>query len=172
MRDPRVPEQQLDALQTLDKLTRFASEDLARGLNRRSFLRRAGGGAFGFMITLTTGKLFAPRPAAAAAPGPRPSLQPMVPACAPPGPYCNYQGQSPGLPTACHGAHCFQHLSNGQIRQCHIWYIYPAGCWTTASGNGYWTCCDCQCDGGSTCGCAQYSDGSTSPPPLPSRPIG
>jgi len=168
MSDSRVPDQQLNALQTLDKVTRFASEDLARGINRRSFLQRAGTGAFAFMITLATGKLLAPRSAAAAGVD-KPVKPPVTPACAPPGPYCNYDGLSPGEPNACRGAHCFQHLNNGQIWQCHVFYIYPAGCWTTASGGGYWTCCDCRCDNGSSCGCAQFS---ASPVPLPSKPVG
>jgi len=163
MSDPRVPDQQLNALQTLDKVTRFASEDLARGINRRSFLQRAGTGAFAFMITLATGKLFAPQPAAAAGTKPPEDQQP---ACAPPGPYCN---TGSGPLSGCRGAHCFQHLNNGQIWQCHVFYIYPVGCWTTASGGGYWTCCDCQCDNGATCGCAQFS---AAPSPLPSKPVG
>ena len=57
--------QQTRGLETLDRLTRFASEDLARGLNRRAFLRRSGAGAFAFMISLTSGKLLSPRGAAA-----------------------------------------------------------------------------------------------------------
>jgi hypothetical protein len=69
MSDSLIPEQRTHGLETLDKLTRFASEDLARNVNRRSFLRQAGTGAFTFMITLATGKLFAPRPAAAARDG-------------------------------------------------------------------------------------------------------
>jgi len=162
MADPSIPEQRTHGLETLDKLTRFASEDLARGLNRRSFLRRAGTGAFTLMITVATGKLFVPRSAAAAGIKPPPTIS-----CAPPGPYCNTGG---GDLSGCRGAHCFQHLSGGQIRQCHVYYaFYPAGCWTTASGGGYWTCCDCQCDSGATCGCAQFS---LSPGPAPSEPVG
>jgi hypothetical protein len=170
MSDPLVPEQRTRGLETVDKLARFASEDLARRLDRRSFLRRAGGGAFGFMITLTTGKLFAPQPAAAAGLGPKPAAPPLVPSCAPPGPYCNYEGVSPQQPDACHGAHCFQHFSGGQIQQCHVYYaFYSSGCWTTAASGGYWTCCDCQCNNGSTCGCAQFSG---TPVPSPDRPVG
>src|SRR5262249_36311227 len=139
MSDPSVQNRQTRGLETLDRLTRFASEDLARGLNRRSFLRRTGAGAFAFMITLTSGKLLSPRGAAAAGPGTK-SGPPLVPSCAPPGPYCNYQGGSPPQPNSCHGAHCFQHMSGGQIRQCHVYYaFYPSGCWTTAASGGYWT---------------------------------
>jgi len=166
MSDTRVPDQQLNALQTLDKLTRFASEDLARGLNRRSFLRQAGTGAFAFMITAVTGKLLTPRSAAAASIKPPPAL----PNCAPPGPYCNYEGGSPPQPDACRGAHCFQHMSGGQVRQCQVYYqYYPSGCWTSTGSGGFWTCCDCQCEGGATCGCAQFS---AAPLPAPSKPVG
>jgi len=165
MADPSIPEQRTHGLQTLDKLTRFASEDLARGINRRSFLRQAGTGAFTFMIALATGKMLTPRSAAAAS-GTKPPVSPNI-SCAPPGPYCNTGG---GDLSGCRGAHCFQHLSSGQIRQCRVYYtFYSAGCWTTASGGGYWTCCDCQCDGGATCGCAQFS---TAPVPSPSGPVG
>src|SRR5690349_19270042 len=104
MADTPPAEPRLSSLQTLDKVTRFASEDLARNLNRRTFLQRAGTGAFAFMITLATGRMLAPRPAAAAGVGPKPA-QPLVPNCAPPGPYCNYEGTFPPQPDACHGAH-------------------------------------------------------------------
>src|SRR5689334_19440781 len=113
MSDPVVPEQQSRALETLDKITRFASEDLARTINRRSFMRRAGTGAFGMMLALATGKAFAPRQAAAG--GAKPPGAFLVTNCAPRGPYCNYVGNSPPQTAACHGAHCCQHLSGGQI---------------------------------------------------------
>jgi hypothetical protein len=169
MSDSPIPEQSTHGLETLDKLTRFASEDLARGLNRRSFMRRAGTGAFAFMITLTTGKLFTPRSAAAAAIGPKPPEPAPLISCSPPGPYCNTGG---GSLTGCHGAHCFQHLYNGTIYQCQVYYqYYSAGCWTTAASGGYWTCCDCSCGTPrvATCGCAQFSG---TPAPSPDRPVG
>jgi hypothetical protein len=171
MRDPRVPGQQLDGLQALDKLTRFVSEDLARGLNRRSFLRRAGGSAFAFMITLATGRLFTARSTAQAADGTiglRPAPAPIgTIICTPPGPFCNTGG---GPLSGCHGAHCFEHLYNGQLYTCRLTYNwFPVGCWTNSGNGGYWTCCDCRCADGIFCGCAQFSG---NPAPLPSRPSG
>ena len=170
MRDPFAPQPESPVLYNVDRLTRFASEDLARSLNRRTFLRRAGNTAFILMAGLAGGRWLGPRPAFAAGKPlpPEPAPKPQVPACAPPGPYCNYEGNSPSQPDACHGAHCFQHLSGGVIQQCHVYYaFYPSGCWTTASGGGYWTCCDCQCGNGSTCGCAQFS---LTPSPVPTGP--
>ncbi len=145
----------------LDHTTRLLSEGLARALNRRVFLKRAGQATFGVVATLAAGHSLAERAAAMRHPG----VDPLTPNCAPPGPYCNTGG---GDLSGCHGGHCFQHMSGNQIVQCHIWTaFYPAGCWTTASGNAYWVCCDCQCDGGSSCGCAQLT---TAPSPLPDGP--
>ena len=145
-----------------EQTTRILSENLARALDRRTFLKRAGQATFGVVATLAAGHSLAER-AAAATVGPR--VDPMAPQCAPPGPYCNTGG---GILSGCHGAHCFQHLSGSQVLQCHVYYtFYQAGCWTTAVSGGYWTCCDCQCTGGPTCGCAQFSTG---PVPLPDGP--
>jgi len=139
---------------------------LARAVNRRTFLKRAGQATFGVVATLAAGHSLSER---AEAQRVGPNVDPLVPSCAPPGPYCNLDGQN--NPNGCHGAHCFQHRSNGQVLQCQVMYgWYQAGCWTTASGGGYWTCCDCACgpNGGSPlCGCAQFSTG---PIPLPDSP--
>jgi len=145
---------------SLDHTARLLSEGLARAVNRRTFLKRAGQATFGVVATLAAGHSLAER---ADAQIKHPNVDPLNPLCGPPGPYCNTGG---GDLSGCHGAHCFQHLYNGQVIQCHIWEaFYPAGCWTTAAGNGaYWTCCDCLCDGGPSCGCAQLSTG---PVPLP-----
>jgi hypothetical protein len=150
-----------------EQQTRIASENLARVVDRRTFLKRTSQAAFTGLLALAAGHGFAGR--ASAAHGTKPPEPPVTPACAPPGPYCNTGG---GDLSGCHGAHCFQHLYNGGVIQCRVFYIYQAGCWTTQSGNGYWTCCDCACfDAGGTqrasCGCAQFSG---SPAPLPSRP--
>src|SRR3954452_19643356 len=91
---------------------------------------------------------------------------PVVPSCAPPGPYCNLNGVNE--PNGCHGGPCFPHLNTTPGVQGPLWYCcYQAGCWTTAASGGYWTCCDCQCSDGSTCGCAQFSG---SPQPRPDLP--
>jgi hypothetical protein len=144
-----------------EQTTRILSESLARAVNRRTFLKRASQGTFAALATVAAGHSLSERAAAARSPG----VDPMAPQCAPPGPYCNTGG---GILSGCHGAHCFQHLSGGNVLQCHVYYqYYQAGCWTTAASGGYWTCCDCQCDGGPTCGCAQFSTG---PVPLPDGP--
>jgi hypothetical protein len=143
-----------------EQTTRLLSENLARAVDRRTFLKRASQGTFAVLAAVAAGHGLSGQ-AAAATKGP--NTNPLVnPSCAPPGPYCNTGG---GILSGCHGGHCFQHMSGNQVVQCHVYYQwYQAGCWTTASGGGYWTCCDCQCDGGSTCGCAQFSSG---PVPLP-----
>jgi hypothetical protein len=63
-------------------------------------------------------------------------------------------------------------MVSGTVYQCRIYYIYQAGCWTTAATGGYWTCCDCQCTNGSTCGCAQFSSSPSPRPDLPDAGIG
>ena len=144
----------------LEHTTRVVTENLARSINRRSFLRRAGEATFAGMAALAAGK-----GGAVFASSSRKPPQPVVPQCAPPGPYCNLNGVNE--PNGCHGGSCFQHMSAGQVQQCRYYYIYQAGCWTTAVTGGYWTCCDCRCDNNSTCGCAQFS---TSPAPRPDGP--
>ena len=142
----------------LEKTTRIVSENLARTFDRRSFLKRTGQTAFLGLAALAVGHAL---PSTASA-GPRP---PNI-SCAPPGPYCSTNGQ----PTdSCHGASCFQHLYNGQVLQCRVFYIYQAGCWTTAASGGYWTCCDCECGSPrvTSCGCAQFS---ANPVPRPDAP--
>jgi hypothetical protein len=151
----------------LDKTTRILSESLARALDRRAFVKRVGQTTFAGLAALAAGQLM-PTIAAARA-GRQPPVQ--APNCAPPGPYCNTGG---GILSGCHGAACFQHLYNGQVVQCRVYYsFYQVGCWTSSGSGGYWTCCDCQCyQGGSpvtTCGCAQFSN---TPAPRPDRPMG
>jgi hypothetical protein len=143
----------------LEEKVRLASESLARSINRRRFLKWSGAIIFGGLAAVAAGQMTVGRASARRLPPPDIS-------CSPPGPYCNTGG---GDLSGCHGASCFQHLS-GQIRACHVvYYWYQAGCWTTSSGGGYWTCCDCQCDDGSFCGCAQFSN---SPAPRPDGPTG
>ena len=142
----------------LEKTTRLVSENLARTMQRRTFLRHSAETVFVGLAALASGNALAGR-ADARESGPRP---PGPPQCAPPGPYCNLNGVNE--PNGCHGGSCFQHMSNGQLLQCRFLYIYQAGCWTTAAtGGGYWTCCDCTCGtaGSVNCGCAQYSGSPT-----------
>ena len=153
-----------------EKTTRIMSENLARGMDRRRFLKRAGETAFASMAALAAGHM-APALAAAGVrrqPAERGVSEPLVPSCAPPGPYCNLNGINE--PNGCHGSSCFQHLYQGQILQCRVYYIYQAGCWTTASSGGYWVCCDCECGTPrlTSCGCAQFS---ASPVPRPDSPV-
>lgn len=166
MSDSSAPTPQPPFPRQFDKLTRLASENLARRVERRVFLKRVGGSAFGFLAALASGQvLFGAPQATTAEAGPfvRPTPAPqgsdafITPNCAPPGFYCNLSGIN--QPDGCHGGHCYQHLYQGQVISCNIWYCcYQAGCWTTAGSGGFWTCCDCECGGGVThCGCAQFS---------------
>jgi hypothetical protein len=145
----------------LEQKVKLFSEGLARSMNRRGFIKQSGTVIFGGLTAVAAGHMTLGDALA------RRVQPPEQPSCAPPGPYCN-TGQ--GILSGCHGASCFQHLYNGQVLQCNIWQCcYQAGCWTTASGGGYWTCCDCECGGGIThCGCAQFSSG---PQPRPDGPI-
>ncbi|HMA36923.1 MAG TPA: hypothetical protein VKY74_20885 [Chloroflexia bacterium] len=165
MSDPTGHPAESRPLLVVDRVTRFASEELARTIDRRAFLKRAGSGAFLFLLTLASGRALTARAAGANAvgpnvrptPAPLPPNAPVVPNCAPPGPYCNLTGVN--QPDGCHGAHCFQHLYNSQVLQCQVYYtFYAGGCWTASGTGGFWTCCDCSCGGGIThCGCAQFS---------------
>jgi hypothetical protein len=140
----------------LEKTTRIVSENLARAMDRRIFIKRTGQAAFLGLAALAAGQAMPTRAYADKAP---PDIN-----CAPPGPYCSIHGQ----PTdGCHGASCFQNMVSGIVYQCHVFYIYPAGCWTSSGTGGYWTCCDCTCDNGTSCGCAQFS---TDPHPRPDTP--
>jgi len=153
----------------LDHATRLLSENLTRSIDRRTFLKRTSQAMMTGLMAVAAGHAL-PGRAAATTGGPRPPLE--APACNPPGPYCNSGG---GSLSGCHGGHCFQHLYGTKVLQCRVYYqYYQTGCWTTASGGGYWTCCDCECLNGSgqrvsTCGCAQFSG---SPAPLPAGPGG
>jgi hypothetical protein len=142
-----------------DHKLRVLTEGLARGFDRRTFLKKTGSALFAGVATLAAGQAFSGSAQAARVD----RNVPMRPRCAPPGPFCNLDGNNE--PNGCHGGHCFQHRSGATVYQCKVYYtFYAAGCWTTPDGSGYWTCCDCTCGGGGTCGCAQYS---MSPPPLP-----
>src|SRR4051812_22587179 len=115
----------------LDRSTRIVSESLARSINRRTFLKRTTQSAFVGLMAVAAGHVLPGR--AAAKSGPNPPQPPTI-SCAPPGPYCNTGG---GNLSGCHGAHCFQHLYNGQVTQCKVYYqYYAAGCWTSGDG---WT---------------------------------
>ncbi len=148
---------------SLEQRVRLLTEGLARAMDRREFLRRTGGTLFAGVAALAAGHMIS-SPAWAA------SRVPQVPQCAPPGPYCNLDGNR-NDPNGCHGASCFQHLYKGQVLQCRVYYTYyQAGCWTTYVTGGYWTCCDCECGTPriTTCGCAQFS---ANPYPRPDSPV-
>src|SRR5204863_5413331 len=117
-----------------EQTTRILSENLARALDRRSFLKKAGQSTFLGVAALAAGHTMSPSALAT-------KDQPNI-SCAPPGPYCSVNGVATD---GCHGGSCFQHLYQGQVYQCRVIYYYQAGCWTTAQGGGYWTCCDCAC---------------------------
>ncbi|MBF6612348.1 MAG: hypothetical protein IVW55_04400 [Chloroflexi bacterium] len=154
----------------VEQKVRVLSEGLARAVGRRKFLQQTGATIFGGVAALAAGHVLGGSASAAGGPSPSPNKIPSVPVCSPPGPYCNYEGGYPPQPDSCNGAHCFQHMYNGEILQCRVYYAYyQGGCWTATQGNGYWTCCDCACGDPvqATCGCAMYSG---SPIPLPSNP--
>src|SRR5947208_17141894 len=96
----------------LEQTARIVSENLARAIDRRIFLKRAGQAAFLGLVALATGQ--AVTTAAYASKD--------LPNCAPPGP----SGQAGNHPTdACHAAACFQHMASGHIYQCPGLYTYP-----------------------------------------------
>ena len=103
----------------LDQTTRLVSESLARAVNRRTFLKRTSQSVFAGLMALAVGQAL-PGRAAAQRSGPNPPQPPNI-TCSPPGPYCNTGG---GNLSGCHGAHCFQHLYNGTIQQCVVYYQY------------------------------------------------
>jgi hypothetical protein len=149
----------------LDHTARIVSENLARAMDRRTFLKRASQTTFAGLMALAVGQGLGGR-AAAKTDNPK---TPMAPQCNPPGPYCNINGVNE--PNGCHGGHCFQHMYQGQVLSCRVYYqYYQTGCWTTPVSGGYWTCCDCECMPGTRhCGCAQFS---AAPLPSPDGPGG
>ena len=72
----------------LEKATRLFSENLARAIDRRSFLKRVGETTFAGVAALAAGHLV---PSLAAA-GTSPTAVPKTPSCSPPGPYCSVTG--------------------------------------------------------------------------------
>lgn len=148
----------------LNETVKIATESFARSMNRRKFIKRAGGTIFAGLAALASGHALGASAFARDA-----SLQ--IPECIPPGPYCNLNGNGSD-PNGCRGAHCFQHLHKGNVLQCRVVYWwYQTGCWTTPVTGGYWVCCDCGCGQNRDifCGCAQFSG---SRPPVPTGPSG
>src|SRR5262245_40866676 len=122
-----------------DQRIRTFSEALARNIDRRTFLRRTGSTIASGMAALAVGSVLSTGSARAGSK----ELIPSEPQCGPPGPYCNI---GTGALSGCHGGHCFQHVSGGNLLTCRVYYaFYTTGCWTSAQGGGYWTCCDCEC---------------------------
>lgn len=155
----------------LEDKVKVASESFARTMDRRNFLKRAGATAFAGLVALASGHGL--RETALA--GERKTRIPNIPQCNPPGPYCNLNGVNepngclnsrPGGPFS---GRCFQHLHEGTVLSCRVFYkYYTSGCWTRATGDGYWTCCDCECGDPvlTACGCAAWS---LDPAPDPDR---
>ena len=81
-----------------------SARDLARAVDRRTFLKRASQSTFAVLATVAAGHSLSRTRRRAAK---RPQRE-SADLCAPPGPYCNTGG---GKLSGCHGAHCFQHLS-------------------------------------------------------------
>jgi len=152
----------------LEQKVKIFSENLAREIGRRKFLKQTGTTIFGGMVALAAGHMTLGKASAADR---LPAYTP--PQCAPPGPYCNLNGVNE--PNGCRGGSCFQHRHQGTVYQCTVYYQwYQAGCWSTPSGGGYWICCDCECRNSNgvrvaSCGCAQHS---TQPYPRPDGPDG
>ena len=144
----------------LEHKIRVISEGLARAMDRRAFLKRAGSAIAGGLAALTLGPALA-RAGVKAGSGISGSPQ-----CVPPGPYCNIGS---GILSGCRGGHCYQHVSGGFTLACKVYYaFYGTGCWTTAVSGGNWVCCDCQCTDGlghnANCGCAQFNPGGDPSP--------
>jgi hypothetical protein len=154
----------------IEKSMRIMTERLARTMDRRQFLKKAGNTAFVGLAALAAGHMTTALATAGVRRQPvdRSPVNNGGPVCAPPGPYCNSGG---GSLSGCHGSSCFQHLYESQLLQCRVFYIYQAGCWTTPVSGGYWVCCDCECGTPAVefCGCAQFS---TNPVPRPDGPVG
>jgi hypothetical protein len=162
----------------LEQRIRFVSENLARALDRRQFIKKTGSAVFAGLVALAAGHNIVDEAEASGAR--RKSRLPLVPVCNPPGPYCNTNGTNepngclnsqPGGPF---NSRCLRHMNEGQMLYCRVsYYWYQSGCWTYAADGGYWTCCDCECSvdpGGpeiATCGCAGFS---LDPVPDPDRP--
>lgn len=137
-----------------DQKVRVVSEGLARGVDRRGFLQKTGSAIFAGVAALAAGHSLGGS-ALAAQSG---KSIPHRPRCAPPGPFCNIDGNNE--PNGCHGAQCSQHRAYGVLMQCRVYYsAFQASCWTVPDGGGHWTCCDCRCTGDTvvkaTRGCAQ-----------------
>jgi hypothetical protein len=147
----------------LEERTRLASEQLARTMDRRAFLKRTGNVLFASLAAVAAGHV---APALALA-GIGDAQPPRVPECITMRDgYCNRDGNNKD-PNACHGASCFQQVWNGELLHCTLHYNpYATGCWTTPVTGGYWVCCDCECGNPiqSLCSCAQWS-GSPAPRP-------
>jgi hypothetical protein len=145
----------------LEQKVRIVSETLARTVDRRGFIKKTGTTMAAGLMALAAGHTLYGFAAAESknqrGSDRKPIVAPNVPLCSPPGPFCNLNND-PSDPNGCHGARCYQHRYNGVVYACQVFYeFYAAGCWTNASGGGYWTCCDCQCGNGGTCGCGQFS---------------
>src|SRR5204863_106088 len=105
----------------IEKTTRIISENLARTLDRRAFVKRAGEVVFAGLAGMASGHMVPAFAGSWAGGQPQPP-QPIVPSCSPPGPYCNLNGVNE--PNGCHGGSCFQHLSGGSVVQCRVFYAY------------------------------------------------
>jgi hypothetical protein len=159
---------------SLDVKVKLLTESLARAVDRRKFIKGTGTAMFATIAAAAAGHMSIAKVKASS----DDVAAPWPPTCAPPGPYCNITGQGDlsGCRRGGYGGDsgsCFQHLYNGEILQCRVYYTYyQAGCWTTAVQGGAWTCCDCECPmsggGRRTCGCAQFS---TEPNPRPDGPL-
>jgi hypothetical protein len=127
------------------------AEGVARGLDRRRFLGRVGGGMFAVATAFAVEGVRAPK---ALATGACPNNADTCNCDPPNGTYCS-GSQCSG--SGCnYNAGCFISTSS-----------YSDGCWCSKEcchncGNlqtaycGYYTCCDCSCPGGE-CGCRSFT---------------
>ena len=142
----------------LEQRIKVISEAVAREIDRRSFLKQMSTTILAGVSALVVAPMLGNKEGKVAA------AAPVVPtiSCAPPGPYCTVNGAATD---GCRGGHCYQHGTPGNVVACEVYYtFYTTGCWTTAQGGGYWTCCDCRCTNGVTCGCAQFTPGGNPSP--------
>ncbi len=132
------------------------AEGIARGINRRTFLKKTASGVFAGVATFTVTGIRAPRALASHGTCPNPNYFDC--SCHPPG--SNWCSSSLCVGAACNSsAGCSYNTDS-----------YADGCWCTQECcfndgriTGYYMCCDCDCPG-VTCLCWSFTTTCSSRP--------